>query len=138
MKTSTQLDHEINTAVREKSLPKRLKHGDYIATFEGITHAGTAHASAKWKITRRGKEVGTMHEGSAYGWGRPTATTRQIVWGGVIPPGASDPRTLEYGIAFDIGPHDSHKATLAAFARAADRLIAWRKKHGYPAMGHKR
>lgn len=115
--------------------PKRLKHGDYIATFEGIENTGTPQASAKWKITRRGKEVGTMHESSSYGWGRPTTTMRQLVWSGVHPPGASDSRTPEYGLTFDQGPSDSHAQALAAFARAADRLISWRQKHGYAATG---
>lgn len=115
--------------------PKRLRHGDYIAVFEGIQNAGTPHASAKWKITRHGKEVGTMHESSAYGWGRPTTTMRQLVWSGVVPPGASDSRTSEYGLTFDQGPSDSHAQALGAFARAADRLISWRQKHEYPAIG---
>jgi len=121
-----------------ETFPKRLKHGDYVATFEEIQNAGTPHASAKWKITRRGKEVGTMHESSAYSWGRPTTTMRQLVWRGVQPPGASDSRTLEYGLTFDQGPSDSHAHALALFARAADRLISWRQKHGYAAMGFTR
>jgi hypothetical protein len=141
MKTAAELNRDIDTSLREKSLPKRLKHGDYVATFTGLDKPrfpGDTLVSAHWKITRRGKEVGTMHEGRAYGWGRPTATMRQLVWSGTIPPGASDSRTPEYGIAFDTGPHEGHKATLAAFARAADRLIAWRHKHGYAAMGNTR
>lgn len=138
MKTAAELNRDIDTSLREKSLPKRLKHGDYVATFVEIAHPGTSHASAKWKITRRGKEVGTMHEGSAYGWGRPTTTMRQLVWSGVMPPGESDPRTPEYGIGFDQGPSDSHVTAIAKFAKAADRLIAWRHKHGYAAMGHTR
>jgi hypothetical protein len=140
-KTGKQLDVEIDAHLREKSLPKRLKHGDYVATFTGLDEPrfpGDTLQSAHWKITRRGKEVGTMHEGRSYGWGRPTATMRQLVWAGPIPPGASDSRTPEYGIAFDTGPHDSHAATLGAFARAADRLIAWRRKHGHAAMGFTR
>lgn len=156
-KSPKQLDREIAEALsggsggyvmaadrlgqRPKSFPKKLKHGAYTATFQGLDKErfpGDTLVSAHWKITRRGKEVGTMHEGSAYGWGRPTASMTQLVWSGVIPPGASDSRTSEYGIAFDTSPHDSYAETLAAFARAADRLIKWRHDHGYQAMGHTR
>jgi hypothetical protein len=116
---------------RPKTFPKRLQHGLYTATFEGFDDErfpGDTQTSAHWKITRRGKEVGTMHEGS-YGWGRPTSTMRQLVWSGVMPPGESDPRSPEYGIAFDQGPSDSYAQALAKFAKAADRLIEWRQKH---------
>jgi hypothetical protein len=125
---------------RPKTFPKRLQHGLYTATFKGINERfpGDPLASAHWKITRRGKEVGTMHEGSAYGWGRPTSTPRQLVWGGVQPPGASDSRTSEYGLTFDQGPADGYAEALAKFAKAADRLIEWRQKHGHPAMGFAR
>jgi hypothetical protein len=121
-------------------LPKRLKHGDYVATFKGIDERfpGDPIASARWEIKRRGKEVGTMHESSAYGWGRPTTTLRQLVWGGKMPPGASDSRTAEYGLGFDQGPADSHAEALAQFARAADLLIKWRHDHGFAAMGFTR
>lgn len=126
-KSAAQLDREIVAALgssdasgyvtaadragpRPTSFPKRLSHGLYTATFKGIDERfpGDTLASAHWKITRRGKEVGTMHEGSAYGWGRPTSTMRQLVWGGKQPPGASDSRTPEYGLTFDQGPADSH------------------------------
>ena len=130
---------EVKEAYTRK-FPKRLRHGDYTATFEGIQNErflGDPTASARWKITRRGKEVGSMHEGHGYGWGRPTTTLRQLVWGGAMPAGESDSRTSEYGIGFDQGPTDSHAAALAQFARAADRLIAWREKHGHPWIGHK-
>lgn len=126
---------------RPASFPKRLRHGDYTATLKGVedeNYPGDPNASARWTITRRGKEVGSMHEGRSYGWGRPTTTMRQLVWGGAMPPGESDSRTPEYGIGFDQGPSDGHAAALAKFARAADRLIAWREKHGHPALGHKR
>jgi hypothetical protein len=103
---------------RQEALPKHLKHGNYIATFEKIQDAGTPHASAKWKITRRGKEVGTMHEGSEYGWGHPTTTMHQLASKGLQP---------EYDIPFDQGPSGSHAQALAKFARAADRLISWRR-----------
>ena len=143
-KSAAQLTREINEALggkyimaadrlgeRPKSFPKRLRHGLYTATFKGIDERfpGDKLASARWTITRRGKEVGTMHEGSAYGWGRPTSTMRQLVWGGTLPPGASDSRTAEYGISFDQQPAASHAEALANFARAADRLIEWRRQH---------
>src|SRR5512143_1659427 len=122
---------------RPASFPKRLKHGLYTATFKGIDERfpGDKLGSAHWKITRRGKEVGTMHEGTAYGWGRPTSTMRQLVWAGKIPEGSSDPRSPDYGIAFDQGPADSYEDALEKFARAADKLIEWRHKHGFAASG---
>jgi hypothetical protein len=125
---------------RPASFPKRLRHGGYTATFQGVdeNYPGDPNASARWTITRAGKAVGTMWEGRSYGWGKPSTTMRELVWGGAMPPGESDSRTPEYGIGFDQGPAPSHEEALAKFARAADRLITWRQKHGHPAQGFKR
>jgi hypothetical protein len=139
-KSRAQLDREIAESVAywkskgrsesPKSFPKTLRHGGYTATFNGIEHPNTAQATAKWEIKRGRQDVGTMHEGWGYGWGRPTITTRQLTWSGPLPPGVSDPRSPHYGWAFDLGPFDSYKEGMERLAKHADRLINWRKKHG--------
>lgn len=125
---------------RPTRFPKSLRNGAYTATFLGIKDErfpGDALASAQWEIKRRGEVVGYMYEGSAYGWGRPHSSMNKLVWAGRQPEGASDPRSPDYGILFDQGPSDSYVEALAKFARAADRLIKWRKQHGYRATGFK-
>ena len=112
------------------SFPKTIRHGGYTATFRGIDEPNTARASASWEIKRGRDVVGTMHEGWGYGWGRPTISTNKLTWSGPLPPGTSDPRSPYYGWAFDLGPFNSYKEAMTAFAKHADRLINWRKKHG--------
>jgi hypothetical protein len=112
------------------SFPKAIRHGGYTATFQGIEHPNTVQATAKWEIKKGRQVVGTMHEGWGYGWGHPTITTRQLTWSGPLPPGTSDPKSLYYGWAFDIGPSDSYKEAMTKLAKQADRLLNWRKKHG--------
>ena len=112
------------------AFPKAIRHGGYTATFEGIRDPGTAQATAIWNIKRGGQEIGTMHEGWGYGWGKPTISTNKLRWSGPLPPGTSDPKSTYYGWAFDIGPSDSYKEAMAKLAKHADRLINWRKKHG--------
>lgn len=103
----------------DQGWPGRVLHvGDYTAT-ETKTH---------WIITRAGAPVGKMFDGEAYG-GRPHCSMRELVWSGPCPKGASSPKSPDYGMCFDIGPHDTYAEALAAFAKAADRLIAWRVTH---------
>jgi hypothetical protein len=140
-KTAKQLDAEIAESLSywkshwgkshvPGAFPKRLRHGGYTATFQGIDNPHTAHASAKWEIKRGRQVVATMHEGASYGWGRPTISTTQLVWAaGGLPPGTSDPKSPYYGWAFDLGPFDSYKEAMERLAKHADRLINWRKKH---------
>src|SRR5512135_697603 len=93
-------------AARPK-FPMRLKHGAYTATFEGVKnerYPGDPIGTAQWEIKRGGKVVGHMYEGTAYGWGRPHSSMNPLVWAGKIPEGSSDPRSPDYGIAFDQGP----------------------------------
>jgi hypothetical protein len=140
-KSSTQLDREIAESLaywKERwgkthvptSFPKSLRHGGYTATFQGIRNPGTAHASAVWEIKHGRQIVGEMFDGSSYGWGRPHISTRKLTWAGPLPSGTSDPRSPHYGWSFDLGPFDSYKEAMERFAKHADRLINWRKKHG--------
>lgn len=81
---------------------------------------------AVWTIERQGVKVGAMFYGGAYP-GKYRCSLTALVWSGPLPTGCSSPRSEHYGIAFDVGPHDSGEEALAEFARRADRLIAWRE-----------
>lgn len=93
---------------------------------EYVTTPQASDRDPTWSITRNGVEVGTMFQGAAYG--RFLCSMRS----GRLPEGASDTRSEHFGIHFDTGPHDTREEALAAFARNADRLIAWREKEGAP------
>ena len=112
------------------AFPKKLRQGSYTATFLGIENPNTVQATAQWEIKRGRDVVGLMHEGWSYGWGKPTISTRKLTWAGPLPPGTSDPKSPYYGWTFDLGPFDSYKEAMQRFAKHADRLINWRKKHG--------
>lgn len=84
--------------------------------------------SVEWTITHGGQAVGAMYEGPAYP-GRVWCSMSKLVWSGEIPDGASDPKSPNYGICFDIGPRDSHEEALRAFVAAAKRLRAWRARN---------
>lgn len=106
-------------------VPRRVQAGEYRAYLRRFEdHDGTA----VWDIYRRRVLVGRMYDGPAYGWGRPSASMNALVWSGLgLPPGHSDPKSLQnYGAHFDTGPEHGHRACLKAFAKRADRLIAWR------------
>jgi hypothetical protein len=122
---------DVPATVPGMRLPKRLKHGAYVATFKGIEggQVGDPLSCATWDIKRGRQLVGRMFVGRAYGWARPYASLTKLVWSGPWPEGASDPRSPDYGMLFDCGPHDSYADTLADFARRADRLIAWRHEN---------
>lgn len=80
-----------------------------------------------WEIRcREGHVVGKMFQGGGSYGEQPRCSLTKLVWSGQIPPGASDPKSPNYGICFDIGPQDTREQALQAFAKAADRLIAWR------------
>ncbi len=139
-KSGAQLDREIAESIaywksrghahEPTSFPKKLRHGGYTATFQGIQSPGAPQATAVWEIKRGRQEIGTMHEGWSYGWGRPTVSMRKLTWSGPLPPGTSDPRSPHYGWSFDLGPFDSYQEAMQRVAKHADRLINWRKKHG--------
>ena len=139
-KSAAQLDREIAESIaywksrghaqEPTSFPKTIRHGGYTATFQGIDNPNTAHATARWEIKKGRQVVGVMHEGWSYGWGRPSVSMRKLTWAGPLPPGTSDPKSMYYGWAFDLGPFDSYKEAMEKVAKHADRLINWRKKHG--------
>lgn len=116
------------TNKRPSTFPTTLTHGLYTATFVGVQErfAEDTLACAAWEITREGKVVGALYASDAYGWDRPHASMTKLVWSGPLPKGVSDSRSPDYGMAFDVGPCDGYAATLAEFAKRADRLIAWR------------
>lgn len=109
--------------------PKKLRiprpgRAGYTATFIGLTEAD---GTATWNITQKGKLVGRMYEGSAYGWGRPRFSLTKLVWAGPFPMDSSDPKSPNYGMCFDGGPFSSYQECLEAFAKSADRLTEWRR-----------
>ena len=141
-KSASQLDREIAESIAfwksrghaqeptSSSFPKTIRHGGYTATFQGIENPNTAQATAKWEIKKGRQDVGVMHEGRAYGWGRPAISMTKLTWAGTVPSGTSDPKSPYYGWTFDLGPFDSYKEAMEKVAKHADRLINWRKKHG--------
>lgn len=108
------------------SLPKTAVHGRYALR---LIVVGDRYA--QWEITRDGVIVGKMHDGRAYGWGRPHSSMRELVWAGPFPPDASSPKSPHYGMLFDLGPLDEsgdsvYQAALERFAEHAERLVKWR------------
>lgn len=118
----------IKPTKRPVNFPAAIKHGLYTAVFAGVEERfpGDALASARWDIVRGDKVVGALFASDSYGWNRPHASLAKLVWSGPLPKGISDPKSPDYGMAFDIGPCDGYAATLAEFAKRADRLISWR------------
>ena len=105
--------------------PQTVQSGAYLATLTK-NRPGPWGIETTWEITREGVRVGTMFQGGG-GYGeRPHCSLNPLVWSGKIPRGASDPKSPDYGIGLDVGPHDTRELALADFARRADRLIAWR------------
>lgn len=100
----------------KRTMRHEFTSGEYVATRD----------DAAWTITRQGVKVGKMFYGGAYP-GKYRCSLTDLVWSGPLPDGCNSHRSEHYGIAFDVGPHDSGEEALAEFARRADRLIAWRE-----------
>lgn len=111
-------------APRPKSFPKRLRVGRFTAMFRGVDGP-----VARWEIYFEGKVVGVMHEGDAYGWGKPCFSLNRLVWAGPFPEDCSDSRSPNYGMCFDGVAFGSYRECLEAFVKSATRLMDWRRKH---------
>lgn len=113
--------------------PRALVFGEYTATVvrEQATPWGP---QTTWSIMRAGRVVGQMFQGGGGYGDRPSCSLSKLVWAGALPPGCSDSRSENYGMCFDVGPCDTREAALEAFARQADRLIAWREEHAKEEM----
>ncbi|HET9061730.1 MAG TPA: hypothetical protein VFO62_00440 [Candidatus Binatia bacterium] len=103
-----------------------VHHVRYTATIESeeLTPWGIL---TTWLITRDGSKVGKAFQGGG-GYGESvTCSMAALRWAGACPP-TWPPKLPTYGMGFDVGPHDSLNAALAAFEAGAERLIAWRER----------
>lgn len=82
----------------------------------------------EWDVFLDEKLIAQIFRGHVYGE-RFHASMSKLVWSGTIPPGASNTKSPEYGICFDVGPQDTFEAVLEQVKKHAERLLKWRREN---------